>query len=83
MKITYSPKGINNFHNATPINLCISGLTYIDYELHNAVEYYLISPRQRRRIEKHFCGVEGCACPSGGVTELFPGEYAIRKSYCK
>jgi len=80
MKIRYAPIGINNFHNSNPINLIVSGKIWTDY---NDRKFYLISPNQAKRIEKHFCGISDCKCPHGAAIQLDPygKEFGIN-AYC-
>jgi hypothetical protein len=66
MKISYQPQDINNFHNVGPLNLVVGGRT-IDW---SGRETYLISPRQARKINKHFCGITDCRCSGGATYEL-------------
>ena len=73
MQITYTPTGINDFHNRGPITLRISG--------HTQEGCYLISPLQERRISKHFCGVKDCHCPHGAVVEFGPDYYALQPGW--
>ena len=77
MKIKYRPEGINNFHNSASISLVVTDP--IRYE--DGSQMYRISVGQRRRIERHFCGVSDCHCPHGSVQEIYPDEYAIPAKY--
>lgn len=77
--VVINPTGINNFHGSTPMVVRVSGeeITGWDERL------YRISPRQAKRIETHFCGIDGCRCPAGGaVVETSPdgNEYGLRAS---
>jgi len=80
MKITYSPTGINNFHNSSDINLIISG----EITEGHSGPVYRISRGQAMKITKHFCGVIDCRCPHGAAEQLDPDgtEYGIRVGYC-
>lgn len=60
MQIIHDPSW--NFHNAPPIRVRIRK-TYQDADQGRG----LISPRQARRINQHFCGIADCRCNSGGV----------------
>jgi hypothetical protein len=80
-KITYNPRGINNFHNADPIRILVS--TIVDPD--TPAPLYLITRRQAERIARHFCGVKECRCPAGGVQQMDPDgtEYAIPVKWCE
>lgn len=60
MKVTLSPTGINNFHNAPDLTI------YLKRPLNLAGQYYPISEHQAKRIQNHFCGIKDCKCPAGG-----------------
>jgi hypothetical protein len=81
MKITYSPTGINNFHNSNPINLVVSGEKTRDY---SDREVYRISKRQAQRAMNHFCGITDCRCPHGAVVGLDQDdhEFGLPIKYC-
>lgn len=80
MQITYSRKGINNFHNARSITLRVSG------EQCEGISgmVYRISRHQAARIRGHFCGITDCHCSAGSVEELnYDGtEFGIPVASC-
>lgn len=53
------------FHNANSINVEISASDYECLRDHEATLADVLSEPQLKRMQRHFCGVEGCAC--GGV----------------
>lgn len=53
------------FHNATPMNVEISASDYERLRDHEATLADVLSEPQFKRVQRHFCGVEGCVC--GGV----------------
>lgn len=63
-KVTFS----GGFHNSTPINLYmnISNEALCDYADGQIGATDLIdenlTPYQRKRLERHFCGIKGCMC---------------------
>lgn len=66
-KITYEPKF--NFHQSPAITLIVDTEHTEDWWSGDS-PVYLISRRQARRIENHFCGMRGCGCPKGEVLQL-------------
>ncbi len=62
-KIKLSLSG--GFHNASPINVEISASDYETLRDHVATVADVLSDAQLRRVQRHFCGVQGCDC--GGV----------------
>ena len=85
MKITYEPRGINNFHNCAPLQLVVPGKKEESPE----GELYVISTDQGRKIEKHFCGMKSCGCPKGAAIQLDwdsdhrPTKYGILVNWCQ
>ena len=59
-KVIYEPRW--DFHNSGPIVLRVTGEFFTSTE-----DEYVISARQARRIENHFCGMADCRCGSSGV----------------
>ena len=59
------------FHLAAPIRIRV--LTDLwglrDEDIPAALDQWL-SPYQRRRLERHFCGIPGCACGSWHRAEI-------------
>ena len=53
------------FHNVSPINLEISASDYETLRDHEATVDEVLSEAQLKRVQRHFCGVQGCSC--GGV----------------
>lgn len=60
MQIVYDPGW--NFHNAAPLRVRVAKTIKSDDGVRG-----LLSRRQAKRISKHFCGVSGCLCYSGGL----------------
>ena len=59
------------FHSSGPIRIRVMtdlwGLR--DEDIQAALDQWL-TPYQRRRLERHFCGVSGCACGSWHRAEI-------------
>ena len=53
------------FHSAAPIRIrVLTNLWGLRPEDIPAALDHWLSPYQRRRLERHFCGIPGCACGS-------------------
>jgi hypothetical protein len=76
MKITYTPQGVNNFHNCAPIRLIVSGPS--------AEGNHEINRRQNQRLERHFCGVVDCHCPAGASRQVDEAgtRFTLRAEWC-
>jgi hypothetical protein len=64
MRIQFKAKG--GFHNASEIAFYLSKHDTQQYingwvSLRNC-----LSPKQKKRLDKHFCGIESCVC--GGIS---------------
>lgn len=53
------------FHNANAVNVHISARDYECLRDHEATLVDVLSETQLAKMNRHFCGVEGCTC--GGV----------------
>lgn len=53
------------FHNANPVNVQIAASDYECLRDHEATLADVLTETQLTRMQRHFCGVEGCSC--GGV----------------
>ena len=53
------------FHSAASIRIRVMSdlWAYPAEDIPAALDYWL-SPYQRRRLERHFCGIPGCSCGS-------------------
>lgn len=82
MRIVYEPNKATNFHNSQPIHLRVSGEQEIGLGDHSV---YLVSKKQSKRIERHFCGIAECRCPAGAVQQLDPdgNRYGIRVDWTR
>lgn len=82
MRISYLPQGIDNFHNQGAINLIVTGKTE---ETSYEGNVYVISKRQAKRIDNHFCGMSECRCPKGCVLplDLDGEEFGIPVKWCE
>lgn len=59
------------FHNADAVNVHISARDYECLRDHVATLADVLSDSQLARMNRHFCGVEGCTC--GGVSSVHRG----------
>ena len=59
------------FHSSAPIQIRVWGLRFDgpDEDIPAALDQWL-TPYQRRRLERHFCGIPGCACGSWHRAEI-------------
>jgi len=64
-KLTYSIDGINNFHNVGPVTVHISDCRKV--RGYTDRDYYPISHRVAKRVQKHFCRHADCQCAAGGI----------------
>lgn len=57
------------FHNVGPINIMVDSrfvdaLENVEFEGDYLYLDSLLSPGQQKKLDRHFCGVEGCQCGS-------------------
>lgn len=53
------------FHNRPEITINVKSDGAVkDWERGNTAFYELLTEYQRKRLEKHFCGIKGCMCGS-------------------
>lgn len=53
------------FHEVGPINIIVQHQDALSIMDHEVSLSEVLSESQKKRLEKHFCGIEGCCC--GGV----------------
>ena len=81
MNVSYQPTPeINDFHNSGPITVRVNTISWG----HDS-EVYLISKRQAKRIENHFCGIADCRCAGGCIQQLDPegATFGIPVKFCE
>ncbi len=79
--VLYKPDKINNSHDRDELKLYPSKEVFI----WNDQPICLLSKYQAKRLEKHFCGINGCQCTSGAAIQLDEegNLWGIRVDWCE